>query len=77
MEYHIKASLRPAPLRASVYRSTLGAGIPYDGAYAVIPAREAQQLPTKNKTMQENLTVAGVPFFEVSNPSGETVIIGR
>lgn len=48
---------------------------PYEGPYVVIPKRRDQILPTKNKTMTDNVTVKEVPWIEVSNPSGTTYII--
>ena len=50
---------------------------PYEGSYEVTPQVEAQVLPTRRKTMKENLTVKSIPFFNVGNASGgSTVYIG-
>lgn len=49
----------------------------YAGEYAVVPTFDAQTLPTKNKTMRDDVVVQGIPFSEVSNPQdGITVTIG-
>ncbi len=48
---------------------------PYEGPYEVNPKRRDQILPTKNKTMTDNVTVKEVPWIEVSNPEGTTYII--
>lgn len=51
----------------------------YSGSYHVVPSVENDiSLPTKSKVMNQNLTVAKVPQFEVSNESGgKTLIIGE
>lgn len=46
----------------------------YEGNYTVIPKAEDQSLPTRKKVMVQNLTVAEIPFFDVSNTSGGTTI---
>ena len=49
---------------------------PYLGPYEVIPkAWRDQILPTKDKNMTDDVTVFEVPYAEVSNPEGTTVII--
>ena len=48
----------------------------YTGSYDVIPKIDAQQLETVGKVMKDNVTVWGIPYAEVSNPDGTTVIIG-
>ena len=54
----------------------------YDGgggggdAYTVTPQIDEQVLPTKNKSMAEDLTIEAIPYSEVPNPSGgQTVCI--
>ena len=50
----------------------------YQGPYEVTPkAYEAQVLQTINKTLQNNVTVFKVPYYEVSNLSGKTVYIAE
>ena len=48
----------------------------FPGPYHVIPAVEAQTLPTYRKRMDADLEVASIPYYEVSNATGNTVIIG-
>lgn len=43
---------------------------PYEGDYEVLPAAEARELPTSGLRMEENLTVLGIPYAEVSNEEG-------
>lgn len=50
---------------------------PYEGSYVVIPEVSAQVLPTLNKRMTDDLTVTGIPYYEVSNTSGITVYIAE
>lgn len=53
-----------------------GKGI-YEGPYEVTPSvRSAQTLLTNEKAMTDDVTVFKVPYAEVSNISGKTVIIG-
>lgn len=50
----------------------------YDGPYEAIPKVEAQTLPTAKKLMMDDVTVHGVPFYEVSNDQGgNTVYIAK
>lgn len=48
----------------------------YDGSYNLIPRVVSQAIETKDKVMQDNVTVAEIPFHEVSNETGTTVVIG-
>lgn len=48
----------------------------YAGAYNVIPKIEAQSLPTADKHLTDNVTVEPIPYYEVSNQKGKTIIIG-
>ncbi len=48
----------------------------YEGDYNLVPKVLAQSVGTKDKLMKENVTVAEIPFHEVSNETGKTVIIG-
>ena len=49
-------------------------GDPYNGDYIVTPKVKAQTLPTKNKVMNDDVTINSVPFFNVSNISGGNTI---
>lgn len=42
----------------------------YHGSYEVIPKLVDQTLPTKDKSMTEDVVVKEVPVARVSNPSG-------
>ena len=49
---------------------------PYLGPYEVIPkAWEDQVLATNGKNMTDDVTVFEVPYDEVINPTGTTVVI--
>lgn len=50
----------------------------YEGEYDVIPSMEEQTLETKDKIMQDDVTVKPVPVYRVSNNAGGiTVYIAR
>lgn len=50
----------------------------YDGTYDVIPkAHELQTLDTNGKTMEDDVRVHEIPYFETSNTSGITVYIAN
>lgn len=53
-------------------------GTPYTGDYQVTPQIYAPvTLPTKSKTMKDNVTVQKIPQYEVSNEAGgNTLIMG-
>ena len=48
----------------------------YEGAYEITPRVIEQTFETENKYMEKDLTVLAIPYCEVSNQSGTTVIIG-
>lgn len=49
----------------------------YSGNCHVIPKIESQILSTCDKVLTEDITVEGIPIYEVSNPQGgSTIIIG-
>lgn len=49
----------------------------YKGEYEVTPGVSDVFLYTKDKLMEDDVTVHPVPFYEVSNPSGgNTITIG-
>lgn len=48
----------------------------YEGDYIIKPAIQEQEMLTKNKIMKENVTIEAIPYYETSNMSGKTVIIG-
>lgn len=50
----------------------------YKGEYTVKPAPFLEQtLNTSNKFMEDDVVVLEIPYYEVSNVSGKTVIIGE
>lgn len=49
----------------------------YSGEYEVVPKRVDQTLPTKDKTMRDNVLVHEIPYFETTNPTGTTYVIGE
>lgn len=50
----------------------------YAGEYVVIPkAHDSTVLETKDKVMDDNVTVQEVPYYETSNEQGTTVYIAR
>lgn len=49
----------------------------YEGDYEITPTVYSQNMPTKNKTMYDDVTVLEIPYYETSNEyGGYTVIIG-
>lgn len=49
----------------------------YEGSYTVIPRIVEQILPTKKRSMEEDMTVEPINYLEVDNPQGgKTVTIG-
>lgn len=48
----------------------------YDGDYTIIPKTTEQELWTKNKMMKNDVTVQKIPYHEISNETGKTVVIG-
>lgn len=54
-------------------------GAEYTGDYSVTPSiYAAQTLPTKNRRLSDDITVAKIPTYEVSNASGgATLVIGN
>nr|DAJ45945.1 MAG TPA: hypothetical protein [Caudoviricetes sp.] len=51
-------------------------GKPYTGGYTVIPKANAPTvLETAGKTLNKDVTVTKIPYYETSNPTGDTVYI--
>lgn len=48
----------------------------YKGDYSIIPKINSQIMDTKDKIMKDNVEVAAIPFHEVSNENGTTIVIG-
>ena len=52
-------------------------GDPYEGDYTITPRpRSDQVLPTNGKLLDQDLTVLRIPYYQASNPKGDTVYIG-
>ena len=50
----------------------------YPGEYTITPSTYNDDiLITKNKKLEDNITVKKIPQFEVSNDNGYTLIIGE
>ena len=62
--------------RAKATSGIIVGGTPYQGSYDVTPAIGAQVLPTRAKTLSRDMTVEGIPRFDVSNQYGTTCTIG-
>ena len=61
-----------------VFRVAHIGGEPYDGPYEVTPEFSAQTLPTKGKSMRDDVTVHAIPVSRTTNPQGgKTVYIGE
>lgn len=48
----------------------------YDGEYEVTPNDDVIILSTKNKRMENDVTVFAIPYWETDNDFGTTVYIG-
>lgn len=48
----------------------------YSGEYLVIPKVSSQTLPTSDKHLSKDVVVDPIPYYEVSNQNGKTIIIG-
>lgn len=54
----------------------IAGGKPYEGEYTVIPKANAPTvLETAGKTLNKDVTVTKIPYYETSNPTGDTVYI--
>lgn len=50
-------------------------GTLYDGTYEITPKVEGQSMPTKDRYMEQDVIVHGVPRYDVSNQYGTTCYI--
>lgn len=48
----------------------------YEGSYEVLPTPEGLTLDTKDKVMEADVSIKPIPYYETSNPYGQTVYIG-
>lgn len=65
------------PLRIRILKGGGAVTDWYTGDYEVTPRISEQTLPTKAKTMRDDVTVYGIPKWETSNPYGTTAVIGE
>lgn len=58
--------------------ATLGSAVEgrYNGEYSFTPSKTDQVINTDYKLLTKDLVVKGIPYYEVSNESGITIIIG-
>lgn len=47
----------------------------YSGPYRVTPKAREQMLYTSEKVMADDVTIEGIPYYEVTNTSGGTTAI--
>lgn len=57
-------------------KGVYNAGDPYTGEYEVTPAVTDKILKTKQKLLSEDITIKSIPYIEIPNETGTTVIIG-
>lgn len=48
----------------------------YSDKYRVIPKVSSQTLPTSDRHLSQDVVVDPIPYYEVSNQNGKTIIIG-
>lgn len=48
----------------------------YSGPYTVTLKVESQSLSTADKHLLHDITIEPIPYYEVSNQNGKTIIIG-
>lgn len=48
----------------------------YAGPYSVKPKTEPYLLATADRHMTDDVTIDAIPYYEVSNQNGKTIIIG-
>ena len=55
---------------AMVTSGVVVGGVPYTGSYEITPTANGDVLPTRMKTMSDDLTMYPIPYHETSNESG-------
>ena len=63
-------TVRSPSYKVEVTSGVLVGGTPFTGSYEVTPTMGEQVLPTRSKTMREDVTVHAVPFTQTTNESG-------
>lgn len=58
--------------------ATIGSAVEgrYNGEYSFTPSKTDQIINTDYKLLTRDLVVKGIPYYEVSNESGITIVIG-
>lgn len=58
--------------------ATIGSAVEgrYNGEYSFTPSKTDQVINTDYKLLTKDLVVKGIPYYEVSNESGITIVIG-
>lgn len=74
----IRGTLTPTGLsvRGTVAPSVYSRAEQYLGDYDITPQAESQTFNTKNRRMNDDITIEAIPYYETSNEYGTTVIIG-
>lgn len=47
----------------------------YAGSYSVVPKTTSITLPTKNKSMLNDVEILQIPYAETTNPDGSTTVV--
>lgn len=74
----ISVNIKAPKITVDAYRASVG-GVPYDeyiGSYTITPKTNNQTMETENKVMTNDVSILAIPYYETSNQSGTTVIIG-
>ena len=66
--------LKSKSYEIGVITGVLYGGIPYDGSYEVTPTSSGTIMPTKYKSMADDITVHPIPYTETSNEAGGKTI---
>lgn len=61
---------RSPSYRVSIASGVMIGGVPYEESYEVTPTTGEQVLPTRSKTMRDDVTVHAIPYHEATNDSG-------
>ena len=73
-----KVTIKNATPVISLTLSQVGSKVrKYTGEYDVTPTIEGSVLPTADKLMEKDVNIKAIPFYEVSNDTGETVYIAK
>ena len=78
-EIRTEVTLSGSIVSEGVLKGTLSMPVGYDdyvGPYIVTPKVGSQSLSTAHKHMAHDVTIEPIPYYEVSNQNGKTIIIG-